>query len=85
MDHWNKLMYALRSSPHIRPLLSFVHSFAEKADSPALCATAARHYWNACQPLTQSLEERRQLQEHLEKILHALVHTTKQGNVRVPL
>ncbi|XP_051816052.1 cilia- and flagella-associated protein 46 isoform X2 [Acanthochromis polyacanthus] len=55
-------------------------SFAERASNLALCVTAARHYWNACLPLTQSLEERWQLQEHLEKILNALSHTTKHEN-----
>uniref|UniRef100_A0A3Q1FP01 Cilia and flagella associated protein 46 n=1 Tax=Acanthochromis polyacanthus TaxID=80966 RepID=A0A3Q1FP01_9TELE len=52
-----------------------------RASNLALCVTAARHYWNACLPLTQSLEERWQLQEHLEKILNALSHTTKHENV----
>ncbi|XP_047458245.1 cilia- and flagella-associated protein 46 isoform X2 [Mugil cephalus] len=60
----------------MKMLLSSV-SFAEKAVSPTLCVTAASHFWNACLPLTQSLKERWQLQEHLEKILNALAHTTK--------
>ncbi|XP_069001354.1 cilia- and flagella-associated protein 46 [Embiotoca jacksoni] len=63
----------------LRVLLSSV-SFAEKACAPALCITTARHYWNACLPLTQSPAERWQLQEHLEKILNALIHTTKHEN-----
>ncbi|XP_008297596.1 tetratricopeptide repeat protein 40 [Stegastes partitus] len=63
----------------MKVLLSGV-SFAEKADNPALCVTAARHYWNTCLPLTQSPEERWQLKEHLEKILNALSHTTKHEN-----
>ncbi|XP_063348312.1 cilia- and flagella-associated protein 46 [Pelmatolapia mariae] len=60
-------------------LLSSV-SFAEKAVSPALCVTAARHYWNTCLPLTGSTEERQQLWENPKMILNALVHTTKQEN-----
>lgn len=63
-------------------LSSLVHSYAEKAENPALCVTAARHYWNTCLPLTKTPEERRQLQKPLEKILIALVHTnTKHKNV----
>lgn len=59
-----------------------VHSYAKKAENPALCVAAARHYWNTCLPLTQTPEERWQLQEPLEKILIALVHTnTKYANV----
>ncbi|XP_077960776.1 cilia- and flagella-associated protein 46 isoform X4 [Gasterosteus aculeatus] len=58
-------------------LLSSV-SNAEKAENQALCVAAARHYWNACLPLTQTAEERRQLQEPLEKILTALIKTKKQ-------
>lgn len=64
------------------PLLSYcVHSNAEKAENQALCVAAARHYWNACLPLTQTAEERRQLQEPLEKILTALIKTKKQTDV----
>ncbi len=64
-------------------LLSFlVHSYAEKAENPALCVAAARHYWNTCLPLTKTPEERWQLQKPLAKILIALVHTsTKHENV----
>ncbi|XP_074502975.1 cilia- and flagella-associated protein 46 isoform X2 [Sebastes fasciatus] len=57
-------------------LLSSV-SYAEKAEYPALCVAAARHYWNTCLPLTQTPEERWQLKEPLENILNALVHTNK--------
>ncbi|XP_045926168.1 cilia- and flagella-associated protein 46 isoform X3 [Micropterus dolomieu] len=57
----------------MKVLLSSV-SYAE-AENPALCVAAARHYWNACLPLTQTPEERWQLKEPLEKILVALVHT----------
>ncbi|XP_041867180.1 cilia- and flagella-associated protein 46 isoform X2 [Melanotaenia boesemani] len=57
-------------------LLSSV-SFAEKADNQTLCVRAAVHYWNTCLPLTQIPEERSQLKDHLEKILNALIHTTK--------
>ncbi|CAJ1066948.1 LOW QUALITY PROTEIN: cilia- and flagella-associated protein 46 [Xyrichtys novacula] len=57
-------------------LLSSV-SFAEKAVNPALCAAAARHYWNACLPLTQTPEERQKLQQPLERILTALIQTNK--------
>lgn len=71
----------LNFCPKIRVLLSLVHSFAEKAVSPALCVTAAGHYWNTCLPLTGSTEERQQLRENLKMILNALVHTTKQENV----
>ncbi|XP_059214821.1 cilia- and flagella-associated protein 46 [Centropristis striata] len=61
-------------------LLSSV-SYAKKAENPALCVSAARHYWNTCQPLTQTPEERWQLQKPLENILIALLHTnTKQAN-----
>ncbi|XP_035810814.2 cilia- and flagella-associated protein 46 isoform X2 [Amphiprion ocellaris] len=63
----------------MKVLLSSV-SFAESASNLALCVTAAKHYWNTCLPLTQSPEERWQLQEHLEKILNALSHTTKHEN-----
>ncbi|XP_054655409.1 cilia- and flagella-associated protein 46 [Dunckerocampus dactyliophorus] len=55
-------------------LLSSVR-YAKKAGHPELCRTAARHYWNACLPLTQSPEERHQLREPLEEILNALIHT----------
>ncbi|XP_032397492.1 cilia- and flagella-associated protein 46 isoform X2 [Etheostoma spectabile] len=66
----------------LRVLLSSV-SYAEKAENPAMCVTAARHYWNTCLPLTQTPEDRWQLQESLEKILFALVHTnTKHANKR---
>uniref|UniRef100_A0A3B5B3J4 Cilia and flagella associated protein 46 n=1 Tax=Stegastes partitus TaxID=144197 RepID=A0A3B5B3J4_9TELE len=71
---------SLSTMPCVFLLPSHVHSFAEKADNPALCVTAARHYWNTCLPLTQSPEERWQLKEHLEKILNALSHTTKHEN-----
>ncbi|XP_072246405.1 cilia- and flagella-associated protein 46 [Leuresthes tenuis] len=63
----------------LKVLLSAV-SFAENADNQKLCVTAAGHYWNACLPLTQSPGERRKLKEHLEKILNALVNTTKHEN-----
>ena len=67
-------------------LYSLFHSYAEKAENPALCLTAVRHYWNTCLPLTQTPEERWQLQEPLEKILSALVHTnTKHAKVWTPL
>ncbi|XP_075933471.1 cilia- and flagella-associated protein 46 [Anarhichas minor] len=70
----------------MKVLLSSV-SDAEKAEDPALCVAAARHYWNTCLPLTQSPGERWQLQEPLEKILTALVntnikHANKQGKVK---
>ncbi|XP_047198342.1 cilia- and flagella-associated protein 46 [Hippoglossus stenolepis] len=58
----------------MKVLLSSV-SFAEKAENPTLCVTAARHYWNACVPLTQTPEGRRHLQNPLEEILKAVVHT----------
>lgn len=67
-------------------LSSLVHSYAEKAENPALCVAAVRHYWNTCLPLTQTPEERWQLQEPLEKILIALVNTnTKHANVCTPI
>ncbi|KAG7512173.1 cilia-and flagella-associated 46 isoform X1 [Solea senegalensis] len=50
-------------------------SYAEKAENPVLCVTAAKHYWNTCLPLTQNPEERWKLQDPLEKILNALVQT----------
>ncbi|XP_061818672.1 cilia- and flagella-associated protein 46 isoform X2 [Nerophis lumbriciformis] len=53
-------------------LLSSVR-YAQKAGSPELCLRAARHYWNACLPLSQSPEERHQLREPLEAILNALI------------
>ncbi|XP_029305800.1 cilia- and flagella-associated protein 46 isoform X3 [Cottoperca gobio] len=70
----------------LKALVSSV-SYAEKAENPALCVAAARHYWNTCLPLTQTPEERWQLQEPLENILIALLHTNtkhanKQGKVR---
>ncbi|XP_049456510.1 cilia- and flagella-associated protein 46 isoform X3 [Epinephelus fuscoguttatus] len=62
-------------------------SHAEKAKNPALCVTAARHYWNTCLPLTQTPEERWQLREPLKKILMALTqmntkHANKHGKVK---
>uniref|UniRef100_A0A3B4VED7 Cilia and flagella associated protein 46 n=1 Tax=Seriola dumerili TaxID=41447 RepID=A0A3B4VED7_SERDU len=67
-------------------LSSLAHSYAEKAKNPALCVTAARHYWNTCLLLTHTPEERWQLQDPLERILNALVHTTtKHANVKIPL
>ncbi|XP_027134224.1 cilia- and flagella-associated protein 46 isoform X3 [Larimichthys crocea] len=64
----------------LKLLLSSV-SYAEKAENPALCVSAVRHYWNTCLPLTQTPEERWQLREPLEKILAALTHTnTKHAN-----
>ncbi|XP_071337384.1 cilia- and flagella-associated protein 46 isoform X2 [Trachinotus anak] len=71
----------------MKVLLSSV-SYAEKAKNPALCVTAARHYWNTCLPLTHTPEARWQLQDPLENILNALFHTTskhganKQGKVK---
>ncbi|KAM6997214.1 cilia- and flagella-associated protein 46 [Tautogolabrus adspersus] len=85
------LVYESRGNVHtyreaLKVLLSGI-SFAEKAENPALCAVAARHYWNTCLPLTQTPEEREKLQEPLEKILTALVHTnnkhaSKRGKVK---
>ncbi|XP_029377626.1 cilia- and flagella-associated protein 46 [Echeneis naucrates] len=68
----------------MKVLLSSVSS-AEKAENPALCIIAARHYWNTCLPLTQIPEERQQLKDPLEKILCALIHTTKHTNVKIPI
>ncbi|XP_069395061.1 cilia- and flagella-associated protein 46 isoform X1 [Paralichthys olivaceus] len=59
----------------MKGLLSSV-SFAEKAENPTLCVTVAKHYWNSCVPLSQTPEERQQLQDPLEEILNALVHTS---------
>ncbi|XP_073337460.1 cilia- and flagella-associated protein 46 isoform X1 [Pagrus major] len=69
----------------MKVLLSSV-SYAEKAENPALCVAAVRHYWNTCLPLTKTVEGRWQLKEPLEKILIALIHTNtrhakKQGKV----
>lgn len=50
-------------------------SYAEKAENPALCVAAVRHFWNTCLPLTKTAEGRWQLQEPLETILNALIHT----------
>ncbi|CAL8299481.1 unnamed protein product [Merluccius merluccius] len=61
----------------LQVLLSSV-SYAEKAQSPALCRAAARHYWNSCLPLTQAPADRQQLQGPLERILSALCHTGAQ-------
>ena len=58
--------------------LFFEHSYAEKAQSPALCRAAARHYWDSCLPLTQAPADRQQLQGPLERILSALCHTGAQ-------
>lgn len=63
-------------------LSSLFHSYAEKAKNPALCVTTAKHYWNTCLPLTHTPEGRWQLQDPLERILNALIHTTKQTNVK---
>ncbi|XP_037829580.1 cilia- and flagella-associated protein 46 [Kryptolebias marmoratus] len=52
-------------------------SFAEKADNQDLCVAAAGHYWNACQPLTHNPQEGWQLKENLQKILNALIQTTR--------
>ncbi|GAA6225204.1 cilia- and flagella-associated protein 46 [Lates japonicus] len=62
-------------------------SYAEKAQNPVLCVRAARHYLDTCLPLTETPEQRRQLQDPLEKILNALVDTTsrhadKRGKVK---
>ncbi|KAF3842490.1 hypothetical protein F7725_024441, partial [Dissostichus mawsoni] len=63
-------------SLHLKCLISFtIHSYAEKAENPALCVAAARHYWNTCLPLTHTPEERWQLKQPLENILTALLHT----------
>ncbi|KAI3362965.1 hypothetical protein L3Q82_011639 [Scortum barcoo] len=69
----------------MKVLLSSV-SYAVKAEDPALCFAAARHYWNTCLPLTKTPEERWQLQKPLEKILIALANTIpKYGNVQALL
>lgn len=70
-------------SLHLKCLISFtIHSYAEKAENPALCVAAARHYWNTCLPLTHTPEERWQLKQPLENILTALLHTNaKHANV----
>ncbi|CAB1312512.1 unnamed protein product [Coregonus sp. 'balchen'] len=52
-------------------------SYAERAGNSVLCMATARHYWNNCLPLTETSLERQQLRQHLEKILKALVHTSK--------
>ncbi|XP_044228761.1 cilia- and flagella-associated protein 46 isoform X1 [Thunnus albacares] len=71
----------LQSYREAMNMLLFSVSYAEKAENPALCVAAARHYWNTCLPLTHTPEERCQLKEPLEKILNALVHTnTKHKN-----
>ncbi|KAM7385133.1 hypothetical protein PAMP_001229 [Pampus punctatissimus] len=67
-------------------ILLFSVSYAEKAENPALCVAAARHYWNTCLPLTHTPEQRCQLKEPLEKILSALVNTnTKHSKVKARL
>lgn len=64
---------------------SLFHSYAEQAENPALCVTAATHFWNTCLPFMHVPEERRQLLEPLEEILLALVQTrTKHLNVWLP-
>lgn len=73
-------------SLHLHPVCDLIFllilRFAENAENPMLCVAAVSHYWNTCQPLTQSPEERWQLQEPLEKILMALEHTSmKHANV----
>ncbi|KAM8739310.1 cilia- and flagella-associated protein 46 isoform 1-T1 [Acanthopagrus schlegelii] len=65
----------------MKVLLSSV-SYAEKAENPALCVAAVRHFWNTCLPLTKTAEGRLQLQEPLEKILNALIHTTRHAKKR---
>lgn len=76
-------VWSLRFCPVCDLMFPLVLSFAENAENPALCVTAVRHYWNTCQPLTQSPEERWQLQEPLEKILMALEHASmKHASVR---
>ncbi|XP_029496742.2 cilia- and flagella-associated protein 46 isoform X1 [Oncorhynchus nerka] len=52
-------------------------SYAEQAGNSVLCMATARHYWNNCLPLTETSLERQQLRQPLEKILKALVHTSK--------
>ncbi|KAM9561024.1 cilia- and flagella-associated protein 46 isoform 6-T6 [Salvelinus alpinus] len=52
-------------------------SYAERAGNSVLCMATARHYWNNCLPLTETSLERQQLRQPLEKILKALVHTSK--------
>ncbi|XP_071248936.1 cilia- and flagella-associated protein 46 isoform X7 [Salvelinus alpinus] len=51
--------------------------YAERAGNSVLCMATARHYWNNCLPLTETSLERQQLRQPLEKILKALVHTSK--------
>ncbi|XP_028324506.1 cilia- and flagella-associated protein 46 isoform X2 [Gouania willdenowi] len=63
----------------MRMLLSSA-SFAEKGKNPTLCVRAAKHYWNACLPLTKTPEERSQIQGDLEKILSALLPSIKRHN-----
>lgn len=48
---------------------SDVCSFAEKLQNTDLLLTAVKRYWNACLPLTRSLEERGRLHESLKKLL----------------
>ncbi|XP_056903879.1 cilia- and flagella-associated protein 46 isoform X4 [Takifugu flavidus] len=56
-------------------------SYAEQAENPHLCVTAATHFWNTCLPFIHIPDERRQLLEPLGKILLALIQTrTKQLN-----
>ncbi|KAJ3610538.1 hypothetical protein NHX12_022630 [Muraenolepis orangiensis] len=62
----------LRNSEEALQVLLSGVSYAEKAQSPALCRAAARHYWNTCLPLTRPLADRQQLQGPLERILRAL-------------
>ncbi|KAL0964286.1 hypothetical protein UPYG_G00321810 [Umbra pygmaea] len=53
--------------------------FAEQAGNSALCVASAHHYWNTCLPLAEISVERQQLRQPLEKILKALVNTSKSG------
>lgn len=69
-------VWSLRFCPVCDLIFPLDLSFAENAENPALCVAAVRHYWNTCQPLAQSPEERWQLQEPLEKILMALHHAS---------
>uniref|UniRef100_A0A8C3AX50 Cilia and flagella associated protein 46 n=1 Tax=Cyclopterus lumpus TaxID=8103 RepID=A0A8C3AX50_CYCLU len=52
-----QLEEAATKSLNAMPRLTLVRE-SKKAESPALCVAAARHYWNTCLPLTQTPEER---------------------------
>ncbi|XP_034148794.1 cilia- and flagella-associated protein 46 isoform X2 [Esox lucius] len=77
------MVYLSSGHPHkYREALQMLQtsvSYAEQAGNRVLCMAIARHFWNSCLPLTETSVERQQLRQPVEKILKALVDTSKKG------